>query len=81
VRIPEVVEGYPDHILPKNDAAAQVLKKRTLTILYNERPSWLDYAHRELDEAVAQAYGWKSDMSDDEILRKLLVLNVERAKE
>ena len=65
MRVPEVVEGYPDRILPKDEAAAQVLKKRTLTNLYNERPTWLDNAHRALDEAVADAYGWTSDMSDD----------------
>jgi type II restriction/modification system DNA methylase subunit YeeA len=80
IHVTEVVEGYPERILPKNEAAAQVLKRRTLTNLYNERPSWLHNAHRDLDEAVAQAYGWKPDMSDDEILRKLLALNVERAK-
>ena len=76
--MPEVVEGYPDRILPKDEAAAQVLKKRTLTNLYNERPAWLDNAHRDLDEAVANAYGWQLDMSDDEILSKLLALNLER---
>jgi type II restriction/modification system DNA methylase subunit YeeA len=81
MRVPEIIEGYPDRILPKNGAAAQVLKTRTLTNLYNERPSWLHNIHRDLDEAVAQAYGWKSDMSDDEILTKLLALNVARAKE
>ena len=59
VRMPEVVEGYPDRILPRNEAAAQILKKRTLTNLYNERPAWLDNAHRDLDEAVANAYGWQ----------------------
>lgn len=32
------------------------LKKRTLTNLYNERPSWLKLAHRTLDEAVLAAY-------------------------
>ena len=37
-----VVPGYPDRILPKDDAAAEVLKKRTLTNLYNQRPAWLD---------------------------------------
>jgi hypothetical protein len=47
--------------------------------LYNERPAWLDNAHRALDAAVAEAYGWKPDMSDDEILAKLLALNLERA--
>jgi len=32
------------------------LKKRTLTNLYNERPTWLKLAHRKLDEAVLAAY-------------------------
>ena len=30
--------------------------------LYNERPAWLANAHRELDEAVAAAYGWPYDL-------------------
>jgi hypothetical protein len=81
VRVPEVVKGYPDRILPKDEAAAEVLKKRTLTNLYNERPTWLENAHRDLDAAVADAYGWISDISDDEMLTKLLALNLERAKE
>jgi type II restriction/modification system DNA methylase subunit YeeA len=55
-------------------------KKRTLTNLYNARPTWLDLAHKRLDEAVFAAYGWKSDLSDDEILEKLLSLNLERGK-
>ena len=44
-------------------------------------PTWLDLAHRWLDEAVFAAYGWKSDLSDEEILEKLLSLNLERAKQ
>jgi type II restriction/modification system DNA methylase subunit YeeA len=59
------------------------LKKRTLTNLYNVRPAWLTNAHKTLDAAVAQAYGWRDytpEMSDEEILRRLLVLNLERAK-
>jgi hypothetical protein len=55
-------------------------KKRTLTNLYNARPTWLDLTHKRLDEAVFAAYGWKSDLSDEEILEKLLALNLERAK-
>jgi hypothetical protein len=55
-------------------------KKRTLTNLYNARPTWLDLAHKRLDEAVFAAYGWKSDLSDEEILEKLLALNLERSK-
>ena len=37
-RVAEVVPGYPDRILPKDDAAAVLLRERTLTDLYNERP-------------------------------------------
>lgn len=84
LRVPEVVAGYPDRILPKNEAAAKELAKRTLTNLYNARPTWLDNAHRALDAAVADAYGWGDDwrggmLSDEEILSRLLVLNQERA--
>ncbi len=83
-RVPEVVPGYPDRILAKNDTAAKELKKRTLTNLYNARPAWLDHAHRALDEAVADAYGWGDDwragaLTDDEILARLFRLNQERA--
>ena len=55
-------------------------KKRTLTNLYNQHPTWLELAHKRLDQAVFAAYGWKSDLSDEEILEKLLALNLERAK-
>jgi len=55
-------------------------KKRTLTNLYNARPTWLDLAHKRLDETVFAAYGWKSDLSDEEILEKLLALNLERGR-
>ena len=78
-RVPEVVPGYPDRLAPVDDRAAALLKKRTLTHLYNERPAWLANAHRDLDAAVAAAYGWPADLGDDEILRRLLALNRERA--
>lgn len=55
VRAPEAVAGYPDRILPRDEAAAKELKKRTLTNLYNARPQWLANAHAGLDEAVAEA--------------------------
>jgi len=54
--------------------------KRTLTNLYNARPTWLDLAHKRLDEAVFAAYGWKSDLADEEILEKLLALNLGRGE-
>lgn len=78
-RVPEVVPGYPDRILPVDDKAAKILKARTLTKLYNERPAWLANAHRDLDHAVAAAYGWPTDLSDEEILERLFALNQERA--
>jgi type II restriction/modification system DNA methylase subunit YeeA len=46
-------------------ASEAELKKRTLTNLYNQRPTWLDNAHRRLDEAVFAAYGWPADLSDE----------------
>jgi hypothetical protein len=51
-----------------------------LLLYYNARPTWLDLAHKKLDAAVFTAYGWPKDLSDEEILEKLLVLNLERAK-
>jgi type II restriction/modification system DNA methylase subunit YeeA len=82
-RIPEVVPGFPDRIVPRNAKAAALLKTRTLTNLYNTRGTpegtWLDALHRALDEAVAAAYGWPADLPDDEVLRRLLALNRARA--
>lgn len=80
-RAPEVVPGYPDRLIAKNAAAAVDLKKRTLTNLYNANPAWLQHAHRELDEAVAAAYGWPWPLADEEILKRLFELNQERAGE
>ena len=76
-RIPEVVPGYPDRLIAKPECAAE-LKRRTLTHLYNQRPAWLDHAHRTLDEAVAAAYGWPADLTEADLLRRLLALNRER---
>jgi type II restriction/modification system DNA methylase subunit YeeA len=73
------VARYP-RLVPKDADCAAKLKKRTLTKLYNERPTWLDFAHKKLDAAVATAYGWPADLSDDDILARLLELNRARAK-
>ena len=75
---PEVVPGYPDRILPKDTVAAAKLRERTLTKLYNERPQWLVDAHSDLDAAVAAAYGWPADISEEEALSRLLDLNLAR---
>jgi hypothetical protein len=86
-RVPEVVplglatSPYPDRLIARPGFEAQ-LAKRTLTNLYNLRPAWLAQAHEALDAAVAAAYGWAdwtAQMPDDEILRRLLALNRERA--
>jgi hypothetical protein len=77
--VPEVVPDYPDRILPKTAAAAVELKTRTLTNLYNQRPQWLVDVHRDLDAAVAAAYGWSADISEEDALAKLLRLNLERS--
>jgi hypothetical protein len=69
---------YP-RLVPKS-AYVYDLAKRTLTNLYNERPTWLDLAHRALDEAAFAAYGWNPSMSDEEILSALLDLNLERVE-
>ena len=71
---------YP-RLEPRDAECAAKLKKRTLTNLYNERPAWLDLAHKRLDAAVAAAYGWPADLTDEQILEKLLALNLERAAE
>ncbi len=86
-RVPEVVplgmdrSPYPDRIVAKPGCENE-LARRTLTNLYNQRPAWLAQAHAALDTAVAAAYGWAdwaAAMADDEILRRLLALNVERS--
>lgn len=79
-RAPEVAPNLPDRLLPVNEEAASLLRQRTLTNLYNERPTWLANVHRELDEAVAAAYGWPVDLVDEEVLSRLLALNAERAR-
>ena len=87
LRLPEVIplgmetSPYPDRILPRNGHEKE-LAERTLTKLYNQRPAWLDAAHKTLDLAVAAAYGWAdygADMADEEILKRLLALNLQRS--
>ena len=89
--VPEVIplgmekSPYPDRIEPKpglNETDLKALQKRTLTKLYNDRPAWLAMAHRQLDAAVAAAYRWTDyspDMPDEEVLKRLLALNLDRA--
>ena len=66
-------------LVPKDEECAAKLKRRTLTNLYNERPTWLEHAHAKLDAAVLAASGWPPTLTDDQLLEKLLALNLERA--
>lgn len=77
----EKAAGFPPRPVAKPGHEAN-LKKRTLTNLYNQRPSWLDNAHKTLDKAVAVAYGWTDytpEWTNEEILSRLLVLNLGHA--
>jgi hypothetical protein len=68
-----------DRWLNPGTLPASSLKKRTLTNLYNQQPTWLQLAHEKLDHAVLDAYGWPHDLDDEEILARLLALNLTRA--
>jgi hypothetical protein len=50
---------------------------------YNDKAlvSTLKQIHNKLDMAVLDAYGWHHDISDEEILERLVALNAERAEE
>jgi hypothetical protein len=66
---------------PPNTPEAE-LKKRTLTNLFNERPTWLLNLHAALDRAVWDAYGWPEEevpanVAEEVILERVLGLNGE----
>ena len=67
--------AIPSGRLPATKAA-KALKARTLTNLYNARPQWLADAHAALDAAVAVAYGWDADISEEDALGALLAMNL-----
>ncbi len=77
--VEEPVPGYPKRPVPHNAATAAELKQRALTKLYNTRPTWLSHAHEALDAAVAEAYGWPTDISEDDALAALLAFNLEHS--
>jgi hypothetical protein len=45
-----------------------IIIRTNYTNLYNARPTWLDLAHKKLDAAVCDAYGWPHDLSDEQCL-------------
>jgi len=72
--LPTIFE-YGNSAMPVDKKAEIVLKNRTLTNLYNDMPTWLQKIHSDLDEAVAKAYAWPSDLDDKEVMNKLFLLN------
>ncbi|MGH6801232.1 MAG: class I SAM-dependent DNA methyltransferase, partial [Methylocella sp.] len=56
------------------DAGDEAIKAKGLVLILRE-------LHDKIDALVAKAYGWPQDLSDDEILEKLVTLNAERAEE
>lgn len=54
--------------------------KETKGILTLEEIDELDHIHTTLDRAVLDAYGWPHTLTDEQILERLLALNLERAQ-
>ena len=79
--VEEPVPRYPPRPVPRDKRAATALKKWTLTNLYNAQPQWLRDTHAQLDVAVAAAYGWPPDITDDAAPRQLLARNRPRSPE
>lgn len=61
--------------------AGDTLTTKDKTIHEQGLVSVLAELHDELDAAVAAAYGWPADLTDEQILERLLALNLERAAE
>lgn len=61
--------------------ATQALTAKEKTIHEQGLVSVLKQIHDDLDNAVFDAYGWPHDLSDEEILERLVALNHERAEE
>ena len=87
----QAVAKMARYLVEVRDQIIDADPKLTMTKLYNEldelreernssrRTYPLLVAHERLDEAVAAAYGWEWPLEEDEILSRLLVLNLERA--
>lgn len=72
------LDGLRNGWLNPTGLSAEELHGRTLTNLYNQRPTWLTNLHDDLDRAVLDAYGWPVALDDASILERLLKLNLER---
>ena len=58
---------------PLNDKEMAIHEKGLVSVLKK--------IHDDLDAAVFEAYGWPPDLTDEQILEKLVALNAERAEE
>ena len=61
--------------------SGEALTAKEKTIHEQGLVSVLKQIHDDLDAAVADAYGWPVDLTDEEILHRLVELNKQRAKE
>jgi hypothetical protein len=61
--------------------SGEPLSERERTVHEQGLVSVLKQLHDDLDAAVFEAYGWPVGLSDDEILRRLVELNRQRAEE
>ena len=61
--------------------SGETLTAKEKTIHEQGLVSVLKQIHDDLDAAVCDAYGWPDDLSDEEILQRLVDLNHERAAE
>ncbi len=75
------LDSYRENYLHPEGLSEAQMKKKTLTNLYNENPTWLANAHERLDRAVYAAYGWEEGISEDDVLANLMALNLERSED
>ncbi|MCH7481020.1 MAG: hypothetical protein IIC79_06475, partial [Chloroflexi bacterium] len=72
------LEYYRENVKGKqrNQTEWKQAVKRRISM---EEIETLDHIHDSLDKAVLDAYGWPHGLSDEQILARLLALNLERA--
>ncbi len=63
------------------EANGTVLQAKDRSIAERGEVSLIRHYHRQIDEAVTEAYGWPGDVDPDAMLIKLVALNDERAEE
>jgi hypothetical protein len=61
--------------------AGEPLTPKDQAINSRGRVSILEKLHDDLDVAVFEAYGWSHDLTDEQILERLVALNAERGEE